>query len=73
MLAGWEKVCNFASESPSDEILPRPSQPQKLAIFLKDMSKQKVIVYVDGFNFYYGLKPQRLQTILFLRYFPSIR
>ena len=43
MFAGWEKVCNFANESPSDEILPRPSQPQKLAIFLKDMNKQKVI------------------------------
>ena len=28
-----KKVCNFAHESPSDEILPRPSQPQKLAIF----------------------------------------
>ena len=51
-----ENVCIFASESPSDEILPRPSQPKKLAIFLKAMSKQKVIVYVDGFNFYYGLK-----------------
>ena len=26
----------FASESPSDEILPRPSQPLKLAIFFEE-------------------------------------
>jgi hypothetical protein len=50
MLAEWENDCIFASESPSDEILPRPSQPKKLAIFLKEMSKQKVIVYVDVEN-----------------------
>ena len=33
MLAEWENDCIFASESPSDEILPRSSQPKKLAIF----------------------------------------
>ena len=32
--ANWKIVCIFATESPSDEILPRPSQPKKLAIFL---------------------------------------
>ena len=28
----------------------------KVGFFLNTMEKQKVIVYVDGFNFYYGLK-----------------
>ena len=46
-----EKSLYFCQRIPiGNEILPRPSQPKKLAIFLNDMNKQKVIVYVDGFN-----------------------
>lgn len=30
--------------------------PLRGGLFLREMEKQKVIVYVDGFNFYYGLK-----------------
>lgn len=44
MYAERKNVCIFANESPSDEILPRPSQPKKLAIFLKVMSKQKCLL-----------------------------
>ncbi|MBQ6306916.1 MAG: NYN domain-containing protein [Bacteroidales bacterium] len=33
-----------------------PANPKSWLFFLNDMNKQKVIVYVDGFNFYYGLK-----------------
>ena len=30
-----------------------------MGLFLYMMKKQKVIVYVDGFNFYYGLKKDK--------------
>lgn len=34
------------------------SPPRKGGLFFS-MEKQRVIVYVDGFNFYYGLKKER--------------
>lgn len=49
--------CIFAIEFPRVGILPKgPSPPLRGLIFLNTMKEQKVIVYVDGFNFYYGLK-----------------
>lgn len=38
------------------------------AFSLKTMDKQKVIVYVDGFNFYYGLKSKKWKSFYWLDY-----
>ena len=48
MLAKWKNVCTFAFESPSDEILPRPSQPKKLAIFLNGDCDIAIVVSADS-------------------------
>lgn len=39
-----------------DEKFQDPTAQLSGFFYLKYMNKQKVIVYVDGFNFYYGLK-----------------
>lgn len=35
------------------------ARPPKVGLFFCTMEKQRVIVYVDGFNFYYGLRSRR--------------
>lgn len=44
------------------------------AFSLNIMDKQKVIVYVDGFNFYYGLKSKKWKPYYwldFVKFFSS--
>jgi len=47
----------FCSRIPLSRHITERAQPASVwAYFLKIMKKERVIVYVDGFNFYYGLK-----------------
>ena len=50
-------VCIFAAEIPPCMQITWVKPPQGGFIFKEQtMKKKKVIVYVDGYNFYYGLK-----------------
>lgn len=47
-----------------DEKCQDPTAQFRAVFLLEAMEKQRVIVYVDGFNFYYGLKAKGWKKIL---------
>ena len=59
----WNNMPIFAALNPHrmENTEARPPLKRRAYSLEKasDMEKQKVIVYVDGFNFYYGLRKNR--------------
>ena len=63
----------FAFESPSDEILPRPSQPSKLAIFFREYEQTESYRICRRLQFLRWIEESRVEALLLTRHCEAFR